>query len=132
MQLQMYPISWKGKKYLRAAYGWATKARRAQGATMDAIGLWFNRRLPDRGAPRTQTLEPLCTTLAESGARTGCPLHGEVKSFLSTARNADSDRRLSHEPPWFLARLRTSQCTRSSAIISFNRQECASTAFMRM
>ncbi|CAE7271115.1 PIF1 [Symbiodinium sp. CCMP2592] len=45
----VHPITQRGKKYLPVAYGWATTMRRAQGATLDKVGLWFDRRLPDRG-----------------------------------------------------------------------------------
>ena len=45
----VYPITVKGRKYLPVAYGYATTMRRAQGATMEAIGLLFDRRVPDRG-----------------------------------------------------------------------------------
>ncbi|CAE7393007.1 USP17L21, partial [Symbiodinium pilosum] len=44
-----HPITQKGRKFLPVAYGWATTMRRAQGATLDKVGLWFDRRLPDRG-----------------------------------------------------------------------------------
>ena len=45
----VHPISSQGRKFLPVAYGWATTIRRAQGATLDKVGLWFDRRLPDRG-----------------------------------------------------------------------------------
>ena len=45
----IHPISTQGKKFLPVAYGWATTIRRAQGATLNKVGLWFDRRLSDRG-----------------------------------------------------------------------------------
>ena len=45
----VYPVTVKGQKYLPVSYGYATTMRRAQGATLDAVGLLFDRRLPDRG-----------------------------------------------------------------------------------
>ena len=45
----VYPITLRGRKFLPVAYGYATTMRRAQGATLEGVGLWFDRRLPDRG-----------------------------------------------------------------------------------
>ncbi|CAE7482276.1 Usp17ld [Symbiodinium sp. CCMP2592] len=45
----VYPITLKGRKHLPVVYGYATTMRRAQGATLEGIGLWFDRRRPDRG-----------------------------------------------------------------------------------
>ncbi|CAE7809429.1 pif1, partial [Symbiodinium necroappetens] len=45
----VYPIALRGRKFLPVAYGYATTMRRAQGATLDGVGLYFDRRLPDRG-----------------------------------------------------------------------------------
>eukprot|EP00439_Symbiodinium_sp_Y106_P044720 s710_g5.t1 len=45
----VYPVTVKGQKYLPVSYGYATTMRRAQGATLDAVGLLFDRRLPDSG-----------------------------------------------------------------------------------
>ena len=39
----------KGQMFLPVAYGWATTIRRAQGATLGRVGLWFDRRVGDRG-----------------------------------------------------------------------------------
>ena len=46
----VHPICIKGQMFLPVAYGWATTIRRAQGATLGKVGLWF-----DTGA--THTLE---------------------------------------------------------------------------
>ena len=43
------PITVKGRKFLPVTYGWATTVRRGQGATLDNVGLWFDRRQADRG-----------------------------------------------------------------------------------
>ena len=45
----VYPTTLRGRKFLPVAYGYATTMRRAQGATLEGVGLWFDRRLPDRG-----------------------------------------------------------------------------------
>ena len=45
----VYPITLRGRKFLPVSYGYATTMRRAQGGTMDNIGLYFDRPLPDRG-----------------------------------------------------------------------------------
>ena len=45
----VYPITVKGRRYLPVTYGYSTTMRRAQGATLDAVGLRFDHRLPDRG-----------------------------------------------------------------------------------
>ncbi len=45
----VHPITVKGKKFLPVAYGWATTMRRAQGATLTQVALWFDRKLGDRG-----------------------------------------------------------------------------------
>ena len=45
----VHPITYKGRKFLPVSYGYATTMRRAQGATLDQVGVWFDRRLPDRG-----------------------------------------------------------------------------------
>ena len=49
LPILVHPITSQGRKFLPVAYGWATTIRRAQGATLDKIGLWFDRRLSDRG-----------------------------------------------------------------------------------
>ncbi|CAE7357694.1 pif1 [Symbiodinium sp. CCMP2592] len=49
LPILIHPISQQGRKFLPVAYGWATTMRRAQGATLQKVGLWFDRRLPDRG-----------------------------------------------------------------------------------
>ena len=45
----VHPICVKGQMFLPVAYGWATTIRRAQGATLGRVGLWFDRRVADRG-----------------------------------------------------------------------------------
>ena len=45
----VHPVTQKGRKFLPVTYGWATTMRRAQGATLEKVGLWFDRKLPDRG-----------------------------------------------------------------------------------
>ena len=49
ISILVHPITVKGRKFLPVTYGWATTMRRAQGATLDHVGLWFDRRLADRG-----------------------------------------------------------------------------------
>ena len=49
IQILIHPITVQGKKFLPVAYGWATAMRRAQGATLAQVALWFDRRLGDRG-----------------------------------------------------------------------------------
>ena len=49
LRILVHPITRNGKKFLPVAYGWATTMRRAQGATLEKVGLWFDRRVPDRG-----------------------------------------------------------------------------------
>ena len=45
----VYPITLRGRKFLPVAYGYAITMRRAQGATLNGVGLCFDRRMPDRG-----------------------------------------------------------------------------------
>ena len=45
----VYPLTRNGHKFLPVAYGYATTMRRAQGATLEGVGLLFDRRKPDRG-----------------------------------------------------------------------------------
>ena len=45
----VHPITVKGKKFLPVTYGWCTTMRRAQGATLNHVALWMDRRLPDKG-----------------------------------------------------------------------------------
>lgn len=45
----VHPIQHKGKLFMPCAYGYATTMRRAQGATLDAVGLVFDRRKAARG-----------------------------------------------------------------------------------
>ncbi|CAE7593597.1 pif1 [Symbiodinium sp. CCMP2592] len=45
----VHPITLRGRKYLPVSYGWATTIRRAQGATLNKIALWFDRRVADKG-----------------------------------------------------------------------------------
>ncbi|CAE7839773.1 pif1 [Symbiodinium sp. CCMP2592] len=49
LPILVHPVTQQGRKFLPVSYGWATTIRRAQGATLDKVGLWFDRRLPDRG-----------------------------------------------------------------------------------
>ena len=49
LPILVHPITRNGKKFLPVSYGWATTMRRAQGATLEKVGLWFDRRVPDRG-----------------------------------------------------------------------------------
>ena len=49
LPILVHPITYKGRKFLPVAYGWATTIRRVQGATLERIVLWFDRPLPDRG-----------------------------------------------------------------------------------
>ena len=49
LPILVHPVTQKGRKFLPVSYGWATTMRRAQGATLDKVGLWFDRKLPDRG-----------------------------------------------------------------------------------
>ena len=44
VSILVHPITVKGRKFLPVTYGWATTMRRAQGATLDHVGLWFDRR----------------------------------------------------------------------------------------
>ncbi|CAE7447453.1 unnamed protein product, partial [Symbiodinium sp. CCMP2456] len=45
----VHPICIKNQMFLPVAYGWATTIRRAQGATLGRVGLWFDRPVADRG-----------------------------------------------------------------------------------
>lgn len=45
----IHPVTQQGRKFLPVTYGWATTIRRAQGATLEKVGLFFDRKLPDRG-----------------------------------------------------------------------------------
>ncbi|OLP86649.1 Ubiquitin carboxyl-terminal hydrolase 26 [Symbiodinium microadriaticum] len=45
----VHPVTVKGCKFIPACYAYATTIRRAQGATLPAACLWFDRRRPDRG-----------------------------------------------------------------------------------
>ena len=49
LPILVHPITLKGRKYLPVSYGWATTMRRAQGATLEQVAIWFDRRLADRG-----------------------------------------------------------------------------------
>ena len=49
LPILVHPVTQKGRKFLPVTYGWATTMRRAQGATLEKVGLWFDRKLPDRG-----------------------------------------------------------------------------------
>jgi len=49
ISILVHPVTLKGRKFVPVAYSWATTIRRAQGATLDKIGLFFDRRLADRG-----------------------------------------------------------------------------------
>ena len=47
--LLVHPITVDGHKFMPVAYAYATTIRRAQGATMDAVGLHLDKKVPDRG-----------------------------------------------------------------------------------
>ena len=49
MHLLVHAVQDRGKASMPAAYGYAMTIRRAQGCTLDLVGLHFNRRKPDRG-----------------------------------------------------------------------------------
>ena len=49
LPILVHPVTQKGRKFLPVTYGWATTMRRAQGVTLEKVGLWFDRMLPDRG-----------------------------------------------------------------------------------
>ena len=47
--LLVHPITIDGHKFMPVAYAYATTIRRAQGATMDVVGLHLDKKIPDRG-----------------------------------------------------------------------------------
>ena len=47
--LLIHPIRYAGQKFLPVAYAYATTIRRAQGSTMEAVGLHLDKKVPDRG-----------------------------------------------------------------------------------
>ena len=49
LSVLVHPITFGGRKFMPVAYGYATTMRRAQGSTLNKIGLRFDRRLSDRG-----------------------------------------------------------------------------------
>ena len=59
----VHPITVKGYKFIPACYAYATTMRRAQGATLEAACLYFDRSRPDRGYAEEQSVP---TALSES------------------------------------------------------------------
>eukprot|EP00971_Amphidinium_carterae_P347996 6490264-Amphidinium_carterae.1 len=52
IRLLVHPVSMNimnGRTFLPVKYGYATTMRRAQGATLNLVGLYFDRKLPERG-----------------------------------------------------------------------------------
>ena len=47
--LLVHPIKQNGRKFMPVTYGYATTIRRAQGATLELVGVCFDRRLADHG-----------------------------------------------------------------------------------
>lgn len=47
--LLVHPIKQRGRKFMPVTYGYATTIRRAQGATLELVGVRFDRRLADHG-----------------------------------------------------------------------------------
>ena len=47
--LLVHPVKMDGAVFLPATYAYATTMRRAQGATLELVGLWFDRKRADRG-----------------------------------------------------------------------------------
>ena len=74
----VHPVAVKGYKLIPACYAYATAMRRAQGATLPAACLWFDRRRLDRGYAYVGTsrvkpsIMPVSSTWAGFGAQTGC------------------------------------------------------------
>ena len=48
-RILVHPVWQKGCRFLPITYGYATTMRRAQGATLDLVGLCFDRKRPDPG-----------------------------------------------------------------------------------
>eukprot|EP00971_Amphidinium_carterae_P144783 2868756-Amphidinium_carterae.2 len=49
VRVLVHPVSINGNKFLPVVYGYATTIRRAQGATLELVALWFDKRMLDRG-----------------------------------------------------------------------------------
>ena len=102
----VYPITVNGRRYLPVAYGYATTMRRAQGATMDAIGLLFDRRMPDRGYAYVGTsrakLSSMVFHLGRIRQTDWLPVGGtasEEHTCLSALSDSSDEQEESEEPP---------------------------------
>lgn len=49
MLILVHPVTIAGHKFMPVTYDYATTMRRAQGATLDLVGLYFDRKRSDRG-----------------------------------------------------------------------------------
>ena len=102
----VYPITVKGRKYLPVAYGYATTMRRVQGATMEAIGLLFDRRVPDRGYAYVGTSRAKSSCMVFHLGRLRqtdwLPVGGnpnEEHASLSVFSESSNEQEESEEPP---------------------------------
>ena len=102
----VYPITVNGRRYLPVAYGYATTMRRAQGATRDAIGLLFDRRMPDRGYAYVGTsrakLSSMVFHLGRIRQTDWLPVGGtasEEHTCLSALSDSSDEQEESEEPP---------------------------------
>ncbi|CAE7311476.1 abfB, partial [Symbiodinium sp. CCMP2456] len=102
----VYPITVKGHKYLPVAYGYATTMRRAQGATLEAVGLLFDRRVPDRGYAYVGTSRAKARTMVFHLGRLRqtdwLPVGGnpdEEHTSLSVFSESSAEQEESEDPP---------------------------------
>ena len=49
VRILVHPVHVDGRTFLPCAYAYATTIRRAQGSTLQVVGLYFDRRCADRG-----------------------------------------------------------------------------------
>lgn len=104
--LLVHPIKQNGRKFMPVTYGYATTIRRAQGATLELVGVRFDRRLADHGyayvavsrARRRADVYLIGSIRRTDWRPVGEDDRGRGTSELSVLSLADSEEPESEEP----------------------------------
>ena len=111
MRFLVHPVSFDGQHFMPYCYGYAMTIRRAQGSTLDKVGLWFDHTYPaDRGyayvgSSRVRRASDLFL-MGKIRRTDWLPVGGdsqggeqETRGYESTTTEEDSDEPSSDEEP---------------------------------
>ena len=99
VRILVHPVWQKGQVFVPVTLAYATTIRRAQGATLDMAGLWFDRKRPDRGyayvgASRTRRMEDVFhvgNIRRSDWLPVGCDPRGGEQIHPGPESNSDSE-----------------------------------------